>query len=248
MGLLVKKMGKQGRWPQALFLFFLPLVLFVSFRWLAYEPFVIPSESMVPNLFTHDHILVQKFSYGIKPLWKEGWLTHWSEPSRGDVIVFRYPENKEVFYIKRVMGIPGDHIEIKNRIVTVNGSPVYHEKVLDPVEDISKSLVDQSNADYFQERNKDGYSYFVRFESVQTEAGLEGEESQTYVVPENSYFVMGDNRNNSQDSRYWGMVDFSLIVGKAKRVWLSCDQMLNSAPFICDPAHIRKERIGKSIN
>jgi signal peptidase I len=219
------KIGKQGRWPQALVLFFLPIFLIFGLRWFFYEPFVIPSESMVPNLYIHDHILVQKFAYGLKPPMGDGWLFKWSQPGRGDVIVFRYPENRDVFFIKRLIGLPGDIIRTKGMSLTVNGN-IYS---LDPY----------GGTGDFEEFNLQK-KYIVRFDQ---ESNFDQTEEREYIVPENSFFVMGDNRFNSHDSRFWGFVSQDLLVGKAQFIWLSCEETLVSMPFICNPATLRSERL-----
>ena len=123
MNLIKKKIGKQGTWPQALLTFFIPLALVFLFRWFLFEPFVIPSESMVPNLLIHDHIMVKKFSYGFKPPMGDGWLWKFKQPARGDVVVFRFPENRDVFFIKRLIGLPGDEVLVQNGQISVNGKP-----------------------------------------------------------------------------------------------------------------------------
>jgi len=242
VGLIKKKIGKQGRWPKTLFLFFLPLLMFFSLRWLLLEPFVIPSESMVPHLFIHDHILVQKNSYGIKPFWGDGWFFQWARPQRGDVVVFRYPENREIFFIKRLVGLPGDQIETNGMDLKINGELVDLKEIAEPLGEISIRLEDQPEATYFEE-SLSGVKHFVRFESEKSFS----DQQKIFRVPENSYFVMGDNRFNSHDSRFWGFVDNKYLVGKARLIWLSCDEMLESTPFVCDPKTIRFERLLKAI-
>ena len=224
------KIGKQGRWPQALILFFLPIFLIFGLRWFFYEPFVIPSESMVPNLYIHDHILVQKFAYGLKPPMGDGWLFKWSRPERGDVIVFRYPQNRDVFFIKRLIGLPGDVIKTKGMSLSVNGNIYF----LDPY----------GGAGDFEEQNLQK-KYIVRFDK---ESNFDQTEEKEFTVPENSYFVMGDNRFNSHDSRFWGFVSEDLLVGKAQFIWLSCEETLIAMPFICNPATLRSERLFLGIH
>ena len=224
-----KKIGLQGRWPQALILFFMPIFLIFGLRWFFYEPFVIPSESMVPNLYIHDHILVQKFSYGLKPPMGDGWIFRWSQPQRGDVVVFRYPENRDVFFIKRLIGLPGDVIKTKGMSLTVND----HIYQLDPY---------ITNGDF--EENNLQKKYIVRFDP---DTNFDQTEEKEFVVPEKSYFVMGDNRFNSHDSRFWGFVSEDFLIGKAQLVWLSCEETLVSMPFICNPTTLRSDRLFMGI-
>jgi signal peptidase I len=223
------KTGKQGRWPQALLLFFLPVFLIFSLRWFFYEAFVIPSESMLPNLYIHDHILVQKFAYGLKPPMGDGWLYKWKDPQRGDVIVFRYPENRDVFFIKRMIGLPGDRIRTKGMSLTVNDQTYSLEPTMKVGEYIENNTLKK---------------YTIRFDrETEFDQTLEKE----FVVPEKSYFVMGDNRFNSQDSRFWGFVPEELLVGRAQTIWLSCEETLVSMPFVCNPLTIRAERLFTEI-
>ena len=230
MLLLKKKIGKQGRWPATLLLFFLPVLMILCFRWFLFEPFVIPSESMVPNLLIHDHIAVKKWSYGIKPPMGDGWLYRFEgEPHRGDVVVFRFPENRNVFYIKRLIGLPGDKIKTKGMNLFINDQLV-------PLEPAGE------DGHYFEtiDQNK----HVVRF----TDSGsFDQDKMKEITVPEKSYFVMGDNRNNSYDSRFWGVVPEDLLVGRAVKIWLSCEETLESMPFLCNPMKLRKYRILKGI-
>jgi signal peptidase I len=231
------KIGRQGTWPQALALFFLPLFLIFAFRWFVYEPFVIPSESMVPNLLIHDHILVKKFSYGLKWPIGDGWLYKWREPTRGDVIVFRYPENRDVFYIKRLIGLPGDKITVQNGQISVNDKPWVIQNVM------PGSYPDEDTFNYFieevQPERPDHKTHVVRFFSKEEHLGPEEKE---FIVPAKSYFAMGDNRDQSHDSRFWGFIPEEFLVGRAHLIWLSCEETLESAPFICDPLRLRVNR------
>lgn len=236
------KIGKQGTWPQALSVFFLPIFFIFTFRWFVFEPFVIPSESMVPNLLIHDHIVVKKFSYGMKWPVGDGWIMKWKAPERGDIIVFRYPENRDVFYIKRLIGLPGDRVVVQNGQIAVNGKPW----VLKPSSEVGYQ--DDQMFNYFVEQVQperlDGKPHVIRFFSKNDHVGSEEKE---FVVPENSYFAMGDNRDQSHDSRFWGFIPEELLVGKASFIWLSCHETLESARFICDPTKLRKERIFQQI-
>lgn len=231
MAVFKTKKGKQATWPRTLSLFFSPILVVVGVRWIFFEPFVIPSESMVPNLLIFDHIVVKKWAYGIKKPFADGWIFfNRSAPKRGDIIVFRFPENRDVFYIKRLIGLPGDEIRTQ-------GSSLYINNQL--VDLKADALNDQI---YFEEI--DSRSHKVKFDSDST---LDAEESRNQIVPEKSYFVMGDNRNNSYDSRFWGFVPEDLLVGPAVMIWLSCDKKLESFAFLCNPLTIRRDRIFKGI-
>lgn len=230
MSFFKQKIGKQARWPQTLLLLFSPVLLILCVRWFLFEPFVIPSESMVPNLLIHDHIVVKKWSYGIKPPFGDGWLFRFSGvPQRGDVVVFRIPENRNVFYIKRLIGLPGDKIKTK-------GKNLYINDLLIPLETVGEDGEHQETID----DNK----HIVRFKDG---SGFDESIEKEVTVPEKSFFVMGDNRFNSYDSRFWGFVPEELMVGKAIKIWLSCDETLESMAFLCDPSKLRKGRFMKDI-
>lgn len=247
----VKKIGKQGTWPSALTFLILPLLIITCFRWLLFEPFVIPSASMMPNLLIHDHLFVTKYSYGIKAPFGDGWLVRFAEPQRGDIVVFRYPENRDVFFIKRLIGLPGDNIKVQNGQITLNGKPW----VIRSIE--KEQFNDEEDFNYYYEGIPSYKSVIKAGEDVreflETEhlirlqsnrLHVDPEEKQ-FVVPKDSYFVMGDNRDQSHDSRFWGFVPGRLLVGRAALIWLSCEETLPTAPMICDPSKLRRERIFK---
>ena len=230
MSLLKKKIGKQARWPQTLLLLFSPVLLILCFRWFLFEPFVIPSESMVPNLLIHDHIVVKKWSYGIKPPFGDGWIHRkFDQPKRGDVVVFRFPENRNIFYIKRLIGIPGDKIKTRGKNIYLNDHLVSLEGP-------------DENGDYTE--IVDSNKHVVRFSEG---SGFDDSLEKEVIVPVKSFFVMGDIRYCSYDSRFWGFVPEELLVGKAVKIWLSCDETLESISFLCDPLKLRKERFLKDI-
>ncbi|MBC7421760.1 MAG: signal peptidase I [Bdellovibrio sp.] len=237
-----QKIGLQATWPQALSLFYLPIFFIFAVRWFLFEPFVIPSESMVPNLLIHDHIIVKKFSYGLKPPIGDGWLFKFREPERGDIIVFRYPENRDVFFIKRLIGLPGDKITVQNGQISVNGIPW----AIEPAVDESFQDLEEFNyyTEYINPPRKDKKNHTIRlFSNADHIDTLEKE----FIVPEHSYFGMGDNRDESHDSRFWGYIPEEYLVGKASLIWMSCSETLASAPFICDPLRLRAERFFKTI-
>ncbi|MFZ3228715.1 MAG: signal peptidase I [Pseudobdellovibrio sp.] len=243
----MKKIGLQGSWPKAIGTFLLPIVLIFVFRWFVFEPFVIPSESMVPNLLIHDHILVKKFAYGLKPPVGDGWLFKYSNPQRGDVVVFRFPENRDIFFIKRLIGLPGDEIIVQNGQISINGKPWSLEPK--PIDNSVSTLVEDSDEtvdvfNYYNEHIDESHQHMIRLFANLNHLGPD---EKKFIVPEKSYFMMGDNRDQSHDSRFWGFVPEELLVGKAYFIWLSCSETLASAPFICDPLHLRMKRFFKTI-
>lgn len=225
----------KGTWSQAIWSLLWPLFIVLAARWALLEPYVIPSGSMIPNLLIYDHILVNKFSYGIRLPFSERWLARWSQPLRGDVIVFRYPETPSVFYVKRLIGIPGDRIRVREGRLFINDQSVPLQERQAPI-DLSPE--DAEGFDYFTEDL--GPSHVIRFHRGHA---ISGGYEQEWVVPTGSYFFMGDNRDQSHDSRAWGFVPESHLIGKAWVIWLSCDRMLESARFLCDPSSMRWQRL-----
>jgi signal peptidase I len=197
---------------------------------------------MVPNLLIHDHVIVKKYSYGLKYPIGDGWLLKWRAPQRGDVIVFRYPENRDVFFIKRLVGVPGDKITVQNGQISINGKPW----VIQPVQ--TNAYPDDVDFNYFQEtvspERLDHQAHTIRLFAKDEHLGSEEKE---FRVPEKSYFAMGDNRDQSHDSRFWGFIPEELLVGRATLIWLSCEDTLASAPFICDPTKLRFDRLFQLI-
>lgn len=226
----INQKNLKGTWNQAILTFLFPILLVLTVRWAIVEPFVIPSGSMIPNLLIHDHILVKKFSYGLHVPFGEPWLFQWSKPERGEVIVFRYPENPDVYYIKRLIGLPGDRVQVKAGRITINDQE-FHMK---------DAVGDDASFAYFMENNG-SKEYIVRFYP-----DTRGE-AQTFEVPEGNYFFMGDNRDQSSDSRVWGFVKNDYIIGKASVIWLSCHSTLPTMSFVCDPSQIRFNRLFKKV-
>lgn len=171
------------------------------------EPYKIPSGSMIPTLMIGDFILVDKNIYGYKIPLTSITLLENEEPQRGDVVVFKYPENKKINYIKRVIALPGDQIIYKDKVVFINGIEYLQTDIehnFDPIEiaDGTVSLEKNENKEYLILNQKAPTFNFK------------------YTVPDDSYFVMGDNRDNSNDSRYWGPVPKENLVGKAFYIWM----------------------------
>lgn len=196
---------------------FFPVLLLVwLLRSFLFEPFRIPSGSMIPTLLVGDYIVVNKFAYGVRLPVLNYRFMETGLPQRGDVVVFRYPENEKLNYIKRLIGLPGDRITYRNKQLFVNGVRM----PLEPIGEYSQPgnraphLVRQ---DMYME-NLDGVEHDILLRS-RGQAARE----ESWEVPEGHYFMMGDNRDNSQDSRAWGMVPEANLVGRAERIWWHWD-------------------------
>lgn len=196
---------------------FFPVFIFVLVvRTFVFEPFRIPSGSMMPTLLTGDFIYVNKFSYGLKlPVFHDTFIEI-GHPERGDVVVFRYPPNQKDDYIKRVIGLPGDEIyyDASRKQVYLNGEPVKQE-----LDGPYEGFLDNND-----ERGPNIQKTELLGENAHkmlTINGASGRFRHTRVkVPEGHYFVMGDNRDNSADSRSWGFVPERNLVGKAQFIWM----------------------------
>jgi signal peptidase I len=208
---------------------FFPVIALVFFlRSFLFEPFKIPSSSMVPTLLVGDLILVNKFDYGIRLPVLNKKIVEVGNPQRGDVMVFKYPKDMSQDYIKRVIGVPGDKITYDNKRLSVNGVPVQYEGMDDYLDDerpvYHKQYLEKlANAPH-RILNMDG----ARTINLSAVEEFPHHENCTYsydkftcIVPEGNYFMMGDNRDNSADSRYWGFVPDKNIVGKAVFVWMN---------------------------
>ncbi len=237
----------------------LAILAALTIRWLFLEAYVIPTGSMLPSLLINDHIFVNKLTYGVRVPFSENWLVKFRTPERGEIVVFKYPVDMSTFFIKRVVGIPGDKIKYENGTLSVNGivqqkNPPESSEDFDWLNDENlngrdTSVIDsKSNYTHFTEllESSNGrvlhHSIMLRKNDFTSVSG-DGE----WTVPEDSLFVMGDNRNNSHDSRYWGFVPMKNILGKAGFVWLSCDQMIPFIPVICNPLTIRLTRFGHTF-
>lgn len=188
---------------------FFPVLLIVFLlRGFVVEPFRIPSGSMLPSLYIGDFILVNKFAYGVKlPVFNKK-IIELDSPERGDVVVFRYPRDPNLDYIKRVIGLPGDHIAYYNKVLYVNGKAVERDFVgqyTGPGQTFANDYVE----------DLEGVEHSILLLPARPN-NLQGE----YIVPDGEYFVMGDNRDNSNDSRVWGSVPEANLLGKAFMIWM----------------------------
>jgi len=211
---LVVRALKEPAWVEYCKSFFPVILAVLLLRSFLVEPFRIPSGSMMPTLLVGDFILVNKFAYGLRLPVLNKKVIDIDEPARGDVVVFRYPKDPSVDYIKRVVGLPGDTVGYYNKVVYINGEPA--GQVPAGIYIGTGSGVPMSGSSKRREQLGE-----VRHDIlvVPRKPDMEGE----FVVAEGEYFVMGDNRDNSNDSRFWGAVPEENLVGKAFRVWMNWD-------------------------
>ena len=194
--------------------FFPVLIIVLLLRSFVAEPFRIPSGSMMPTLLVGDFILVNKFAYGLRLPVLHTEIVHGDRPKRGDVIVFRYPRNPDVDYIKRVIGVPGDHVAYIDKQLFINGKPV-PQKPIGPYGQIDPRQA--RPGEWMLEEDLPEVKHNILINRLRPSFDAE------YVIPEGSYFVMGDNRDNSNDSRFWGVVPERNLVGKAMLIWFNWD-------------------------
>ena len=211
-------------WTAGLFPVIVVVFLLRSFL---FEPFKIPSGSMIPTLHIGDLILVNKFHYGIRLPVINTKITQGTPVQRGDVMVFRYPPKPSVDYIKRVIGVPGDEVAYLNKRLSINGQPVATSNLPD--------FLDESTMRYYRQQSESlGSKPHLMMTDADRPAFVAGADDFAFKdqcrysvegvvckVPPGHYFMMGDNRDNSLDSRYWGFVPDQNIVGKAFLVWMN---------------------------
>ncbi len=213
--------AKRGDKPEPMLVeqsksFFPVLAIVFVLRSFIAEPFQIPSASMEPGLVEGDFILVSKFHYGLRMPVFRNTLVPLSQPERGDVMVF-FPPNDPRYFIKRVIGLPGDHVVYKNHQLTINGDVIPTQQTAgEPVYRPTRYLADESLKTESSATVKWEVGRMRGYNGEIIMAGPEGE----WHVPEGHYFMMGDNRNNSSDSRIWKFVPEENIVGKAVAVWM----------------------------
>jgi signal peptidase I len=223
--------SKQPWWVEYSVSFFPVILIVFLLRSFLVEPFKIPSSSMVPTLLVGDFILVNKFTYGIRLPVVNRKVVPLNEPQRGDVMVFRYPEDPSLDYIKRVVGVPGDRVEYRNKRLAINGQPVPLRQVDDYLSkermQFSRRFVETINATEHQILIEDDAPAFMAPSRAFPHAAncnynMSG---LACTVPPGHYFMMGDNRDNSSDSRVWGFVPDENIVGKAFFIWLNLNEL-----------------------
>ncbi|AMO22102.1 signal peptidase I [Ramlibacter tataouinensis] len=211
-------------WTAGLFPVILAVFVLRSFL---FEPFKIPSGSMIPTLLVGDLILVNKFAYGVRLPVIHTKLTEGTSPQRGDVMVFRYPPKPSLDYIKRVVGVPGDEVAYLNKRLTINGKPVSKEPVSDFFDEDAMAYYKQYEEVLGTRRHRilnddKGAAFVPGVENFPNQGNCRYSlEGVVCKVPEGHYFMMGDNRDNSADSRFWGFVPDRNIVGKAFFIWMN---------------------------
>ncbi|MFL6601042.1 MAG: signal peptidase I [Steroidobacteraceae bacterium] len=234
---------------------FFPVALVVLvLRSFIFEPFRIPSDSMMPTLLDGDFIIVNKYAYGLRLPVINRKVIAVGSPERGDVVVFRYPRDPSVNYIKRLVGLPGDHVVVRSDRITINGQPVPF-KIIAPYNDgcyINMQLAEEHIGNHVHQSM---LCPVPLFPSPVTPAGCNRSESRGYycggdeagggptadamvgdmpafetTVPPGHYFMMGDNRDNSEDGRVWGFVPDDNLVGKATRIWFNWDLKRTGGP------------------
>lgn len=193
------------------------LLIVLVLRSFLVEPFQIPSGSMLPTLKIGDFILVNKFHYGLRLPVLNTKIVSINEPERGDVVVFKFPENPSISYIKRVVGLPGDIIRYQNKKLYINGE--------EQSQTLLAQLPPQNPQRFLISENLAGVEHQI-YRDRQRPA-----QNNEWTVPEGHYFTVGDNRDNSNDSRYWGYVSEDLLVGKAFAVWMHWPTFLSMPSF-----------------
>lgn len=211
---------------------FFPVILIVLLlRSFLVEPFRIPSNSMMPTLLTGDFILVNKFSFGLRLPVLNLKFIDFGQPERGDVIVFRYPRDPSVDYIKRVIGVPGDKVVYRRKMLYINGELIAQDRV-GKYRGIGSGIGMTGNTHLIEKLEGVDHSILV-------DPRRQRLADVNLVIPEGQYFVMGDNRDNSNDSRIWGTVPEANLVGKAFMIWMNWDSAADGIDW---------GRIGDSID
>ena len=226
---------------------FYALVIALIIRTFFIQPFFIPSSSMEPNLLVGDRLFASKFDYGyskhsfpfsLGPISNRIFS---NVPDRGDVIIFK-PPHTNLDYIKRLIGLPGDRIEVRNGNLIINSNLLEYENIREDSKVLKNGRVIKINV--LKETLPNGISY----EIYNYLDGSPGDNTKEFVVPENHYFFMGDNRDNSNDSRFWGTVEFNRLVGKAQIIFFSTEDGSTILEFWKWPFDIQFNRLLKLIN
>lgn len=228
---------RQPWWLEYTASFFPVIAAVFLLRSFVIEPFKIPSGSMIPTLQIGDFILVNKYTYGIRLPIVNKKIVELNQPQRGDVMVFRYPKDESMDYIKRVIGVPGDVVKYDNKHLTVNGQPAtyapqadyldgerltYSKQYQETLGNVTHNILNDADRPAYVSGPDD---FPFRENCTYNQTGF------TCKVPAGHYFMMGDNRDNSADSRYWGFVPDKNIVGKAFFIWMNLGDLKRIGAF-----------------
>ncbi|CAG2136886.1 signal peptidase I [Ralstonia mannitolilytica] len=234
---LAEEKLRQPWWLEYTASFFPVIAAVFLLRSFVIEPFKIPSGSMIPTLQIGDFILVNKYTYGIRLPIMNKKIVELNQPQRGDVMVFRYPKDESMDYIKRVIGVPGDVVTYSNKRLTVNGQPAtyaaqpdyldgerltYSKQYQETLGNVTHNILNDADRPAYVSGPDD---FPFRENCTYNQAGF------TCKVPAGHYFMMGDNRDNSADSRYWGFVPDKNIVGKAFFIWMNLGDLKRIGSF-----------------
>ncbi len=192
------------------------LILFIlAFRWSVMSPYVVPTASMESTIKVGDRLLANKLAYELRIPFTNVALLRWADVQRGDIIVFSYPNDPAIDFVKRVVGVAGDRIQIKNDILILNSVPQVQDDFNADRSSLDDIFEDKDKKMLFREMLDGHYHWILQQKSAASGLGDWPHDGREYVVPENSVFVVGDNRRNSSDSRSWGEVPLSYVQGKA---------------------------------
>ena len=222
--------GKKRCWVIEYSRSFFPILLIVLLiRSFIIQPYRVPTGSLEPTVLPGDFIIVNQFAYGLRLPVINKKIVDIGEPQRGDIALFHWPKDPRLVYVKRVIGLPGDHVVYKNKILTINGKQITQK-------DLGMDLDQEYAMPYPVDVKQEKLQAVTHKIFLRTEAN--NDEHVDVVVPAGHYFMMGDNRDNSDDSRDWGFVPDENLVGKAFGIWMSWDSQNNA---------VRWHRIGKAL-
>ncbi len=212
---------KPSEWGETIRIVFWALIIAGALRTVFYQPFTIPSESMRPQLLVGDYLIASKYAYGysryslpFSPNLFSGRILA-SQPKRGDIVVFKWPRDNKTDYIKRLIGLPGDTVQMRNGQIILNGQALERERI--GVETITEHRGGQRQVTRYRETMPNGHSYII---NKMTASG-QYDNTPSYKIPQGHYFMMGDNRDNSLDGRDWGFTPAQNLVGRGEAVMFS---------------------------
>lgn len=243
MSVADKTQKKSGGLGETVSIIVQALLLALVIRTFIFQPFSIPSGSMRPTLLEGDYLFVTKWAYGyshfslpFSPDLFSGRIFG-SDPKRGDVVVFKYPPDTSLDYIKRVVGLPGDRIQMRAGVLYINGEAVKREKVgqIDnpDITEVSRPV------DVYRETLPNGVSY----DTLDITPNSQADDTREFLVPEGNFFMMGDNRDNSADSRFWGFVPAENLVGRANIIFFSIADKSSPLALWNWPSDVRFSRL-----